>query len=206
MASVWNELYGGDRAGERGGDKNLPQLGAALSPYMQFDPNYLGSGRLQPEFIYPDERHKAQTSRRTAVALPQVGASCIAGAGLGGAAGFYNGLRATTLAGQIGKIRRTQVLNYIMKQGSATGCTLGIIASFYSVVGVGVSYARDKEDSFNTFLAAGTTGALYKCTSGLRATAIGAGFGLGLAAVYTLFNSSTDDEQNVWGKFKQMPL
>lgn len=37
--------------------------------------------------------------------------------GLGGMAGMYKGLRATTLAGQTGKIRRTQVVNYIMKQG-----------------------------------------------------------------------------------------
>lgn len=31
--------------------------------------------------------------------------------------GLYKGLRATTLAGQTGKIRRTQVINYVMKQG-----------------------------------------------------------------------------------------
>lgn len=33
-------------------------------------------------------------------------------------AGLYKGLRATTLAGQTGKVRRTQVVNYIMKQGT----------------------------------------------------------------------------------------
>lgn len=38
--------------------------------------------------------------------------------GLGATAGLYNGLKATTLAGQVGKIRRTQILNYIMKQGN----------------------------------------------------------------------------------------
>lgn len=48
--------------------------------------------------------------------------------GLGGAAGLYNGLKATTLAGQIGKIRRTQVLNYIMKQGK-TESQLHIVKS-----------------------------------------------------------------------------
>jgi import inner membrane translocase subunit TIM23 len=30
------------------------------------------------------------------------------GASVGGASGFYNGLKATTLAGQTGKLRRTQ--------------------------------------------------------------------------------------------------
>lgn len=31
--------------------------------------------------------------------------------------GLYKGLRATTLAGQTGKVRRTQLINYVMKQG-----------------------------------------------------------------------------------------
>ena len=38
-------------------------------------------------------------------------------AGMGGMAGLYKGLRATTLAGQTGKVRRTQLINYVMKQG-----------------------------------------------------------------------------------------
>lgn len=88
--------------------------------------------------------------------------------------------------------------------GSATSCTLGIIASFYSVVGVGVSYARDKEDSFNTFLAAATTGALYKSTAGLRAAGLGAAVGLAFAGVYTIATSA--DDQKIWGKFKHMQL
>lgn len=85
--------------------------------------------------------------------------------------------------------------------GSATSCSLGIIASFYSVVGVGVVYARDQEDSFNTFIAAATTGALYKSTAGLKASGIGAAVGLGLAALYTVATAA-DEHQNLWGKFK----
>lgn len=36
---------------------------------------------------------------------------------MGGMVGLYKGLRATTLAGQTGKVRRTQLINYVMKQG-----------------------------------------------------------------------------------------
>lgn len=42
------------------------------------------------------------------LAFGQIGGSCMIGAGIGGAVGFYNGLRATTLAGQTGNLRRTQ--------------------------------------------------------------------------------------------------
>lgn len=44
--------------------------------------------------------------------------------GLGGVTGLYKGLRATTLAGQVGKVRRTQVVNYIMKQGTCGICSV----------------------------------------------------------------------------------
>lgn len=82
MASIWTDMYAGGGSREEGAAPSVGPLsrgGAALSPYLQFDPQTVG--RMQPEFIYPDESHKAQTARRTAVALPQVGASCIIGAG-----------------------------------------------------------------------------------------------------------------------------
>lgn len=45
---------------------------------------------------------------RFELAFGQIGGSCMIGAGIGGVTGFYNGLKATTLAGQAGKLRRTQ--------------------------------------------------------------------------------------------------
>lgn len=77
---------------------------AALSPYLNFDPSYLPTS--QPEFIFPEGAVKQRG--RFELAFSQIGAACILGAGFGGAAGFYRGLKATTLAGQTGKLRRTQ--------------------------------------------------------------------------------------------------
>ncbi|CAH0403125.1 unnamed protein product [Chilo suppressalis] len=171
-----------------------PGAAAGLSPYLNFDPHYIP--KTQPEFLYLDDRHMASTARRSNVALPIIGMSFMTGSGLGGMTGLYKGLRATTLAGQTGKVRRTQVVNYIMKQGTTTGCTLGIIASFYSCIALGVTWLRDKEDTSNTFIAAATTGVIYKSTAGLRSMGLGAAVGLTLAGVYTLVT----DNDNIWSK------
>lgn len=53
--------------------------GANLSPYLNFDPNYIS--KVQPEFLYPDESHMASTARRSNVALPIIGMSFITGSG-----------------------------------------------------------------------------------------------------------------------------
>lgn len=82
--------------------------------------------------------------------------------------------------------------------GTTTGCTLGIIASFYSCIALGVTWLRDKEDTGNTFIAAATTGIIYKSTSGLRSMGLGAAVGLTLAGVYSLVT----DNDNIWSKAK----
>ncbi|XP_013191771.1 mitochondrial import inner membrane translocase subunit Tim23 [Amyelois transitella] len=175
-------------------EKTNNQASASLSPYLNFDPHIIP--KMQPEFLYPDDRHMASTARRSNVALPIIGMSFMSGSGIGGVTGLYKGLRATTLAGQVGKVRRTQVINYVMKQGTTTGCTLGIIASFYSCIALGVTWIRDKEDTANTFIAAATTGMIYKSTAGLRSMGLGAAVGLTLAGVYTLVT----DNDNIWSK------
>jgi import inner membrane translocase subunit TIM23 len=72
------------------------------SPYLNFDPGYVA----KPEFILPEGASK--TRGRFELAFGQIGASCMLGAALGGSGGLYNGLKQTTLAGQTGKLRRTQ--------------------------------------------------------------------------------------------------
>ncbi|KAJ9597362.1 hypothetical protein L9F63_011751 [Diploptera punctata] len=113
----------------------------------------------------------------------------MAGAAIGGVGGFYNGLRSTTLAGHTGKLRRTQLLNYVMKQGSASANTLGVIALMYSGFGVILSWGRGTDDEMNTLAAATATGLLYKSTAGLKKCAIGGGIGLALASVYCFWTA-----------------
>lgn len=112
------------------------------------------------------------------------------GAGIGGVAGLYNGIRATNLAQQTGKLRRTQLLNHVMKQGSATGNTLGSIAVLYSGFGVLLAWARGEEDDLNTVAAGTASGLFYKSTAGLKKCLIGGGVGLALSCAYVLYNTS----------------
>ena len=116
-----------------------------LSPYLNYDTRYLQS---QPEFIFPEGASKQRG--RFELAFSQIGSSAMIGAGIGGVAGFYNGVRATALANQTGKLRRTQLLNHVMKQGAATANTLGTLAVMYSVFGVVLQWARGEDDEINT--------------------------------------------------------
>ncbi|XP_067009161.1 mitochondrial import inner membrane translocase subunit Tim23 isoform X2 [Anabrus simplex] len=158
---------------------------AQLSPYLNFNPVYLPQS--QPEFIFPEGA--ARQRGRFELAFSQIGASCMLGAGVGGIGGFYNGLRNTTLAGHTGKLRRTQLLNYVMKQGAATANTLGVLAVMYSGFGVLLSWGRGVDDEANTLVAATATGLLYKSSAGLRKCAIGGGIGFSLAAMYCLWTA-----------------
>jgi import inner membrane translocase subunit TIM23 len=109
------------------------------------------------------------------------------GASIGGIAGFYNGIKATNLANQTGVLRRTQLLNHVMKQGSATSSTFGTIAVLYAAFGVMLSFARE-DDEINTIAAGTLTGLMYKSTAGLRKCAIGGGVGLALSSAWVLWN------------------
>nr|QBH72746.1 hypothetical protein [Nicoletia phytophila] len=158
---------------------------APLSPYLNFDPTYLQQS--QPEFIFPEGA--ARQRGRFELAFSQIGGSCMIGASVGGMGGLYNGLKSTTLAGQTGKLRRTQLLNYVMKQGATTANTLGVLAVMYSGFGVLLSWLRGSDDEANTLVAATATGLLYKSSAGLRKCATGGAIGFGLAAAYCLWNS-----------------
>lgn len=161
-----------------------------LSPYLNYDPRYLNVS--QPEFIFPEGASKQRG--RFELAFVQIGTSAMVGAGIGGAAGLYNGVRATTLAGQTGKLRRTQLLNHIMKQGSATANTLGTLAVMYSGFGVLFSWARGEDDDLNTVLAGVGTGLLYKSSAGLRRCAIGGTVGLAVTGAYCLWNLASSSK------------
>ena len=52
----------------------------------------------------------------------------------------------------------------MMKQGSATANTLGVLAVMYSGFGVLLSWGRGIDDELNTLTAATATGLLYKST------------------------------------------
>ncbi|XP_060520256.1 mitochondrial import inner membrane translocase subunit Tim23 [Cylas formicarius] len=177
-----NDIYSQNYGGTGG---LTGQFKPFSSPYLNFDPGYIP--QTQPEFIFLDGGSKQRG--RFELAFGQIGGSCMIGAGLGGASGLYNGLKATTLAGQTGKLRRTQLLNHIMKQGSATANSFGSVAVIYSAFGVILSWARGADDDLNTIVAATATGCLYKATAGLKKCGMGGAVGLGASLLYAVWNN-----------------
>ncbi|XP_066148909.1 mitochondrial import inner membrane translocase subunit Tim23 [Euwallacea fornicatus] len=179
-----NDIYGENRS--YGSSNGLSgQFRPFSSPYLNFDPGYIP--QAQPEFIFLDGGSKQRG--RFELAFGQIGGSCMVGAALGGVSGFYNGLKATTLAGQTGKLRRTQLINHIMKKGSATANTFGSVAVIYSAFGVFLSWARGTDDDLNTITAATATGLLYKSTAGLKRCGMGGAIGLGASMLYAFWNN-----------------
>jgi len=177
------------------GSTPAPSRSIIPSPYLNYDPRYLQQS--QPEFIFPEGASKQRG--RFELAFSQIGSSVMIGAGIGGVAGFYNGIRATNLAQQTGKLRRTQLLNHVMKQGSATANTLGTIAVLYSAFGVLLSWTRGEDDELNTIAAGGATGLMYKSTAGLKKCVLGGGVGLALSSLWVLYSIASSKKQG----FKQ---
>ncbi|XP_013101288.1 mitochondrial import inner membrane translocase subunit Tim23 isoform X1 [Stomoxys calcitrans] len=155
-------------------------FGAPISPYLNYDPRFLQ--QAQPEFIFPEGATKQRG--RFELAFSQIGSSVMIGAGIGGVAGFYNGMRTTKALQQTGKLWRTQMLNHVMKQGSGTANTLGTLAVMYSGFGVLLQAVRGEDDDINTVVAGTATGLLYKSTAGLRKCAFGGAVGLGISGLY----------------------
>lgn len=169
------------------GNENFPATKIQpRSPYLDFDPQYLPKAS-QPEFIFPEGASKQRG--RFELAFSQIGGSCMLGAAIGGVEGLYKGLKSTTLEGQTGKLRRTQLLNHIMKHGSATASTLGTVAVMYSSFGVLLQVTRGTDDHINTLTAATATGMLFRSTSGLKKCGLGGLVGLGIASLYVAWSS-----------------
>ena len=93
------------------------------------------------------------------------------------------------MAGQTGKLMRTQMLNHITKQGSTTSNALGVVTVMYSGFGILLSWARGVDDELNTITAATATGMLFKSTHGLRKCGLGGAVGFGIASLYCLWTS-----------------
>ena len=116
-----------------------------------------------------------------------IGTAVITGSMLGGAYGFYDGIRQTAQSGMSGKLRRTQIVNYTLKSGGTVSNSLGAIAVIYSSIYVLGSFIREEDDELKSVATGALTGALYKSSAGLKKCGMGGAFGMGLAALWAFF-------------------
>ncbi|CAD5110838.1 unnamed protein product [Dimorphilus gyrociliatus] len=154
---------------------------SVVSPYLNVDPSILGVGG-DSQFILPEGQ--SHTRGRFEMAFSQIGGSVFGGAVVGATTGLFRGVSNTSQLQ--GAIRRTQLLNYVTKQGASTAQTLGVVAFMYSGIGVILSKVRGADDEMNTVAAATLTGTLFKLSGGLRSCARGGLVGFGLSSAYLL--------------------
>lgn len=151
----------------------------------------------------------------------------MAGAAIGGIYGGYNGLKLTSnLKSDLVKsaanssasttattlswaVRRSQILNYILKTGALTANTFGLVALIYSAADVCLSYYVENED-LNCVAAGTLAGIVYRGLSTpetksgaasnkllnapkwqmrLRRGAIGGAVGLTLTSIFVLLSN-----------------
>ena len=171
-----------------GVDPNMMPYGAnmqSISPYLNVDPSILNQG--SPEWIFPEGASRQRG--RFELAFSQIGGAVMTGAFFGGVHGFYNGWKQMGSNEQKASVKRTQLLNHIVKRGSGTANTLGVLTVMYSGFGVIFSWIRGVDDEVNTIAAGTATGLLYKSSAGLRKCGIGGALGLGLSTAYCLWTS-----------------
>lgn len=163
------------------------------SPYLQYqpynDPN---------QYIIPNAA-PGHTRGRFELAFSQIGGSVLTGALFGGTLGTVRGLKLVRDMPSY-TVKRTQMLNSIVKGGTSSANAFGVVALVYSTLVVGLAQLRD-DDDINTVSAATLTGlataaitnksAVWQKT--LLRSGIGAGIGLGLSLLYCKAPFMRDD-------------
>ena len=154
------------------------------SPYLQYqtfnDPN---------QYIIPNALPGHQRGRFE-LAFSQIGGSVLIGASFGGTLGTLRGLKLVKDMPSY-TVKRTQMLNSIVKGSTTSANAFGVVALVYSAIGVGLSLARN-DDDINTISAATLTGLATAAITNknktwqrtLMRTGFGAAIGLGLSMLY----------------------
>lgn len=184
------------------------------SPYLDFDPKIINPATNESQWIFPDGAINRSSRGRFELAFSQIGGSVMTGGALGGLVGLNSGLREVRATPSMSwPVRRSQMLNYVTKNGANTANAFGTVAVIYSVIGVGLSFIQESNDEVNTLLSATTTGLLYGAFSTpkpkpdattsaasravnsalqmrIRRAAVGGLFGLSLSMAYVLLTAS----------------
>lgn len=185
-----------------------------MSPFFDFDPAIINPGANEAQWIFPDGAINRPSRGRFELAFGQIGTSVMTGGAIGGVIGGVNGFKSTkgSASGPVSwSVVRSQMLNFITRNGANTANAFGTVAVIYSALGVGLSFLNESHDELNTLASGTVTGLLYRglsepkasastavVTKGshmrLRRSLVGGLFGLALSAAYVLL---TDREKIV---------
>jgi len=165
----------------------------SLSPYLNFDPQYLTQGD-GAEFVFAEESNKKRGWGERM--FSSIGGSYMTGLTIGGVWGLMEGVRNPD--GSTFKLRLNSVLNGCTRRGPFLANSLGVCALMYGCTSTALEKIRGVDDDYNMAAAAVTTGMLFKSTGGPRAIAIAGGLGGGIAALYYAGNKLWNNRGQTW--------
>ncbi|KAF5102766.1 hypothetical protein D0Z00_000258 [Geotrichum galactomycetum] len=102
------------------------------------------------------------------------GAVYLTGLTVGGAYGLAEGLR-NTPANASFKLRLNGILNAITRRGPFLGNSAGVLTLVYNGVNSFIGYYRGEHDYMNSLAAGALSGAVFKCTKGVKPMLIASG-------------------------------
>lgn len=95
------------------------------------------------------------------------GSVYLTGLGLGGAYGFFEGLR-NIPPNAPGKLQLNTVLNHITRRGPFLGNNAGVLALTYNLINSTIEGLRGKHDAAGSIASGAIAGALFKSSKGLK--------------------------------------
>ncbi|AMD21458.1 HER179Wp [Eremothecium sinecaudum] len=95
------------------------------------------------------------------------GAVYLTALGLGGSYGFIEGVK-NIPPNAPGKLQLNTILNHITRRGPFLGNNAGVLALVYNLVNSSIDSVRGKHDSAGSVVAGALSGAIFKCSKGLK--------------------------------------
>ncbi|CBQ68913.1 probable MAS6-mitochondrial inner membrane import translocase subunit [Sporisorium reilianum SRZ2] len=119
------------------------------------------------------------------------GTTYLSGLAIGGLLGAREGLfRPLGVDHPTFRLRLNAVLNQVTRRGSFFGNSAGVIALIYNLVDASIDGVRGKHDIYGAVAAGGISGAMFKCTAGVRPMAVASAIMMGAAATWTTAKQS----------------
>ncbi|GAC94936.1 hypothetical protein PHSY_002509 [Pseudozyma hubeiensis SY62] len=119
------------------------------------------------------------------------GTTYLSGLAIGGLLGAREGFfRPLGVDNPTFRLRLNAVLNQVTRRGAFFGNSAGVVALIYNLVDASIDGVRGKHDIYGAVAAGGLSGALFKCTAGVRPMAVASTIMMGAAATWTMAKQS----------------
>jgi len=117
------------------------------------------------------------------------GTTYLSGLAVGGLWGLREGAR-RPLAVSSARLRINSVLNSVTRRGTFIGNSAGVLALVYNAINSSIDGARGKHDAYGSMAAGGISGALFKCTAGVRPALAAGTLMTGVAGIWSYVKKS----------------